>query len=224
MGFLLQVWWKRVAVLCADAKRKARVFPAGKHREAENAKDPPLQRLRVLGDKRVAIAEEKARRKRVCLGDTFCSGHGNGDVKSPLQDRCKCPEPKFAADRLAGTRDALPSTMARLASRIFLTAHREIVRREKLFQGEAAKVSAGELRLNRAQPEPLAAVGKHLLDAGDVARTDQRELFELTHAAGTFGTGKVALGGVAANDFASGGDFKAFFCTGMALELEFWFR
>src|SRR6266849_5148245 len=66
------------------------------------------------------------------------------------------------------------------------------------------------------------AVRKHLLDAGYVRFIHQRQLLELAHAAGPFCAHQVALAGVAALDFAVGGELEAL--PGAAVGLQFQFR
>ena len=66
------------------------------------------------------------------------------------------------------------------------------------------------------------AIGQHLPDGGDVARTNRRQLLELAHAAGGLETGKVALGSMPAQDLARGGDLEAL--AGAAVRLQFHFR
>jgi hypothetical protein len=67
----------------------------------------------------------------------------------------------------------------------------------------------------------LRAVRKQQLNVGFVSGVHQRELLQLAHAAGGFGAEQVALAGVHAKDFSGGGDFEAFFCTAVSLQLHF---
>jgi hypothetical protein len=104
----------------------------------------------------------------------------------------------FAAYRPAGTREALPGTILRNFRSTFSSrthAAVSVIQRKSL------------------------SVGKHLLDAGYVGFVYERELLELTHAAGSFGAHQVALAGMAALDLAVGGELKALACAAVGLQL-----
>src|SRR5207244_5550574 len=70
----------------------------------------------------------------------------------------------------------------------------------------------------------ILAVGQHLLDAGYAGRADRRHLFELAHAPGGLEAGKVALGGMAAQNLAAGGYFEALAHAAVRLQLHLGFR
>jgi hypothetical protein len=66
------------------------------------------------------------------------------------------------------------------------------------------------------------AIGKHLPNGRDVPGADQGQLLELAHAAGTFGSGEMALAGMGTHNFAGGGDFKALGGAAMRFQFLFW--
>ena len=68
------------------------------------------------------------------------------------------------------------------------------------------------------------AVGKHLLDAGDVCFVDQRQLLELTHTARRFCAHQMAFTGVPSLDFAVGGELEALPGAAVGLLFQLWFR
>jgi hypothetical protein len=104
----------------------------------------------------------------------------------------------LAAYRPAGTREALPGTICETFVPHFL----------RRALGAAPDHQRKSL-----------SVRKHLLDAGYVGFIHQRELFQLAHAAGPFCTHQVALAGMAALDFAVGGELEAL--SGAAVRFQF---
>jgi hypothetical protein len=107
----------------------------------------------------------------------------------------------FAANRPAGTREALPGTICET-----FVPH--------LLRG--ALDAAPDYQRNSL------SVRKHLLDAGHVSFIHQRQLLELSHAAGPFRTHQVALAGVPALDLPVRCELEAL--PGAAVRFQFQFR
>jgi len=66
------------------------------------------------------------------------------------------------------------------------------------------------------------AIGKHLLNCGDVPGADQGQLLELAHAAGALGAGEMAFAGMGAHDFAGRCDFETLGGAAMRFQFLFW--
>jgi hypothetical protein len=69
----------------------------------------------------------------------------------------------------------------------------------------------------------LEAVRHHLPDGVDIRLVYLGQLLELAHTFGSLGAKQVAFARMTANDFAIGGDLKAFLCAAVGLQLQFWF-
>jgi len=67
------------------------------------------------------------------------------------------------------------------------------------------------------------AVRQHLPDGGYVSGTNQRQLLQLAHAAGSLGAHKMALAGVHPFNFAVRGYLETLSGATMSLQLQFWF-
>src|SRR5882762_5973048 len=116
--------------------------------------------------------------------------------------RYKCPN-KAGANRPAGTREALPGTICETFVPHFL---RRTLAAVPVFQRNSL------------------AVRKHLLDAGHVRFTHQRQLLELAHTAWGLRAHQVALAGVAALDLAVRRELEALPRAAESLQLQFRFR
>ena len=122
-------------------------------------------------------------------------------------DPYKCPD-QVGTIRPAGTREALPGTSSKFEIRNWKFEKRK---------------SKNWRQCNLPRQILELAVRQHLLNAGHIGRADRRQLLQLAHAAGGLEAGKVALGGVAAQNFAGRGDLEALAGAAMRLQLHFGF-
>jgi len=67
------------------------------------------------------------------------------------------------------------------------------------------------------------AIGKHLLNCGDVPGADQGQFLELAHAAGALGAGEMAFAGMRAHDLSACCDFETLGGAAMGFQFLFWF-
>src|ERR1700730_5010800 len=107
--------------------------------------------------------------------------------------------------RPAGTREALPGTIAGLAPRVLRLALEKRVE-------DYAKI----------QRKDLKPVGQHLLNRADVGLAYKRQLLELTHTALLLRSGEMALAGVHANDLAGRSDLEALGGAAMRFQFLLW--
>ncbi len=107
--------------------------------------------------------------------------------------------------RPAGTREALPGTIAGLAPRVLR------LNLEKRVEDYA-----------EIQRKDLKPVGQHLRNRADVGLAYKRQLLELAHAALLFCAGEMALAGVHANDFAGRCNLETLGGAAMRFQFLLW--
>src|SRR5260370_8242369 len=86
-----------------------------------------------------------------------------------------------------------------------------------------SQMGRSKLRHYKDKTKAGLTIRKHLLDAGNVCFVDQGQLLELALAAGRFGTHQMALAGVAALDFAVGGELEPLPAPPLGFQFQFCF-
>src|SRR6266700_5574565 len=122
-----------------------------------------------------------------------------------------------AADRPAGTREALPGTICG-------TCVPRFKHKGTTYCAPTKKNGWRAIPPHAQKIDTALAVGKHLLDAGHVCFVHQCELLQLAHAAGRFSAHQVALSGMPALNLAVGGKLEALPGAAVGLQFQFWFR
>src|SRR5260370_16005248 len=139
----------------------------------------------------------------------------------------ECSAPGATANTFAPKRSSAKRGRCRAKARplhFAPTESRRIGRQAPVKRCLARFAGQRAIRPHAQKIETALAVGKHLLDAGDVCFVDQRQLLELAHAAGGFGTHQMALAGVPALDFAIRRELEALPGAAVGLQFQFWFR